>query len=1169
LILASLRDFFDVAARHPTLMALAQAVREPAPGTLRLSGLNATAKALYLLLLYKLTDRPLVVLVESNSVAETLCETLTAFHDLLDFSKHRGAPFVLPAHEVLPYHGQSPHPEVSEKRGIGLWRIAEGAASITVAPIRSALMKVPRRDFLRNLAWRIETGDEFFVEDLLEGLASVGYEKRDPVEMVGQYSLRGGIIDVYSPESPHPVRIEMLGDQVESIRQFDAENQKSIQRVDQTLLLPMTEYPVVAASSEDVDTDPDVDEDPEILPLGWEFSARTTATRTGSIFDLFDNPLVIWSERAAIQTDGANLWAKLENSYEAEGDTGPTPGSFYLTLEEFGEQAQQGGELIVDELGIEADDEEWLHLATQPTPSFQGNVAHLVRELQAQVSGGRRSLIAAHSPGDVERLADIFTENNLSYQLSLKDPAKASSPYLEEKAYMAGPVANVLVVESPIRRGVTLPESNLVLYGHEDLFAASELVAKPQKGKSVRSTFLSDLQDLKEGDLIVHVEHGIGRFVGLRQVEHSGRREDLMMIEYADRARLYLPLQRLDLIQKYHGAGGRPPVLDRMGGQTWTRTRSRVKAKLLDMADELIKLYASRGKTLGFAFSPDSNWQREFEEAFEFTETPDQIQSISDIKKDMESDRPMDRLICGDVGFGKTEVAMRAIFKALGDGKQAAVLAPTTVLAFQHYETFSQRFASFPIEIEMLTRFRTRPQQKEILERLTAGKVDVLIGTHRLLSKDVVFSDLGLLVVDEEQRFGVRHKERLKQITKNVDALTLTATPIPRTLHMSLVGLRDISIIQTPPRDRLAIQTVIAPSSDQIIRDAIEREVARKGQVYFIYNRVETIWDIAAHLQKLVPQARIGVGHGQMSEKELETVILKFMRHEYDVLLSTTIVENGLDIPLANTMLINRADRFGLSELYQLRGRVGRSNRRAYAYLLVDEDVELSTVARKRLAALREFSELGSGFKIAALDLELRGAGNLLGSEQHGQIAAVGFETYCRLLEEAMRKIEGEEVEEEVRTIVKLQLDVHIPTDYILDETQRLQAYKRLAEIRSSEDREQLLEELRDRYGSLPEPVRNLADYSLVKSRAEHMRIQSIERKRGSWTLRFREDSRVDGTRLMRFVSETPGVVFSPDGLLEWKRKEAQSPGAATVLKEIDGLLGTLESKPEPSPAPG
>ena len=1158
----SLTDFFDVASRHPAFLALERAVRRSGPQTLRLSGLNATAKALYLLLLYKQTDRPMVLLVESNPVAEALCETLAAFHDLLDFSKHRGPPFVLPAHEVLPYHGQSPHPEVSERRGIGLWRIAEGAASIAVVPIRSALMKIPRKEFLRNLAWRIELGDEFFVEDLLEGLVSVGYGKHDPVEMVGQFSLRGGIIDVYSPEAPHPVRIEMLGDQVESIRFFDAENQKSIQRVDQALLLPLTEYPVAAPGRVDENADGDA-EDPEILPLGWEFSAQSTAARTGSVLDLFDNPLMVWSERAAIQADGEKLWEKLEDGYEASGGVGPAPANFYFTPSGFAEEAQRGTQLLLEELAVEAAGESWLHLGTQPTPNFQGNVPHFVRELQAQVSGGRRALIAGHSPGDVERLADILTENEIGFQLSLKDPFKAASPYLEEKARLAGPLANVMLVESPIRRGVTLPDSKLVLYGHEDLFASSDLVARPKKGKSARSTFLSDLQDLKEGDLVVHAEHGIGRFVGLRQIEHAGRREDLMLIEYAERARLYLPLHRLDLIQKYHGAGGKPPPLDRMGGQTWSRTRARVKAKLLDMADELIKLHAARGKTPGFAFSADSNWQREFEEAFEFTETPDQIQSVKDIKKDMESDRPMDRLVCGDVGFGKTEVAMRAVFKALGDGKQVALLAPTTVLAFQHFETFSQRFASFPIEIESLTRFRTRSQQKEILERLAEGRIDVLIGTHRLLSKDVGFSDLGLLIVDEEQRFGVRHKERLKQLTKNVDVLTLTATPIPRTLQMSLVGLRDISIIQTPPRDRLAIQTVIAPSSDQIIRDAIERELARKGQVYFIHNRVETIWRIAAYLQKLVPRARIGVGHGQMSTRDLEKVIFKFMRYEYDVLLSTTIVENGLDIPLANTMLIQRADLFGLSELYQLRGRVGRSNRRAYAYLLVDEDVELSSTARKRLAALREFSELGSGFKIAALDLELRGAGNLLGAEQHGQIAAVGFETYCRLLEEAMRKIEGEEVEEQARTTVKLRLDLHIPTDYIRDETQRLQAYKRLAEIRTREDRSRLLEELRDRYGSLPKPVHHLADHALVKSRAERMRIQSIERKRGCWMLRFSEDSRVDATRLMRFLAETPGVTFSPDRLLEWRQTEKQTLSAATALKDLDALLDRLEHRPE------
>ena len=1167
MILASLRDFFDVAARHPAFLAVADVVRAGEPRRSHLSGLNATAKALYLLLLYKLTDRPIVLLVESNPVAETMLEVLTAFHDLLDFSKHRGPPFMLPAHEVLPYHGQSPHPEVSERRGIGLWRIAEGMASITVVPIRSALLKVPRKEFLRNLAWRIETGDEFYVEDLLEGLASVGYEKRDPVEMVGQFALRGGIIDVYPPEAQCPVRIEMLGDQVESIREFDPDNQKSIQRVEHALLLPLTEYPVEPARAGEAD-DRGMSDEREILKLGWEFSSATAATRTSSVLDLFDDALVCWSERSAILEDGEKLWEKLDESHVAAGNVGSKPEDFYLTLERFEEQAGRGRELVVEELALESGDENRLHLSTQPTQSFQGNIVNFVRELRAQVSGGRRALIAGHSPGDVERLADILTENELTYQLSLKDPSKAASPYLEEKAYIAGPVANVLVVESPIRRGVALPESNLVLYGHEDLFAASDLVARPKKSKSVRSAFLSDLQDLKEGDLVVHTEHGIGRFAGIRQIEHGGRREDLMLIEYADRARLFLPLHRLDLIQKYHGAGGRQPALDRMGGQTWSRTRAKVKARLLDMADELVKLYAERKKVGGFAFSPDSNWQREFEDAFEFTETPDQIQSIRDIKKDMESDQPMDRLICGDVGFGKTEVAMRAAFKAMGDGKQVAVLAPTTVLAFQHYETFLQRFGAFPIEIEMLTRFRTRQQQKEILEKLEAGKIDMVVGTHRLLSKDVVFSDLGLVVVDEEQRFGVRHKERLKQITKNVDVLTLTATPIPRTLHMSLVGLRDISVIQTPPRDRLAIQTVVAASNDQIIRDAIERELARKGQVYFIYNRVETIWRTAAYLQKLVPDARIGVGHGQLPEKELEKVILKFMRHEYDVLLATTIVENGLDIPLANTILMHRSDLYGLSELYQLRGRVGRSNRRAYAYLLVDQAVELSETARKRLAALREFSELGSGFKIAALDLELRGGGNLLGAEQHGQIAAVGFETYCRLLDEAVRKLDGEDIEEDVRTTMRLQLDLHIPTDFIVDETQRLQAYKRLAEISSGKQSDHLLAELRDRYGPVPEPVRSLAHYSAVKSRAEGMRIQSIERRRNRWTLSFREDSRVDEKRLMRFVADTPGVTFAPDGGLEWQTRDGNVMSAASVLGEIEELLGRLEPEAGPSAAP-
>ncbi len=1161
MILPGLREFFERAARHPSLRVALESLQGRPPVTCHLTGLNATAKALYTAFLYKQTDRPVVMLVENGSVAETMTEALAAFLELLDVSQHRCPPFVLPAHDVTPYDGLSPHAEIGEKRGMGLWRMVDGSASVVVTPIRSALLRVAGPDFVKDLALRVQTADELAVEDLERRLIAVGYERHEPVEMVGQYAVRGGIVDVYPPEASYPVRVELFGDQVESMREFDPESQKSVQRVDEVLLLPLTEYPL--------DAEPvgaDADEETSFLPTGWEFDATSAEARSHCLLGLIERPLVVWSEAAAIASEAEKHRERLTSAHRTVGSDAPPPDSFYFTLESFQERVGRVHQIYLEELGLEGAGREsageTLHISSRPTPRFQGNIPQFVRELEGQVKSGKQALIAVHSPGDVERMADILGEYRLSYQLGLRDPSKAGSPYLEEKAYLAGPVSSTLLVEAPIRAGTVLADAGLILYGHEDIFAASDLVARPEKRKSALSTFLADLQDLKEGDLVVHAEHGIGRYRGVKQIEHAGRPEDLMLIEFAEQARLYLPLSRLDLLQKYHGAGGRTPALDRMGGQTWTRTKSRVKARLLDMADELLKLYASRKKAGGFVFSPDSNWQREFEEAFEYTETPDQLTAIADIKRDMESDRPMDRLVCGDVGFGKTEVAMRALFKALGDGKQAAVLAPTTVLAFQHYETFRQRFAAFPVEIEMLTRFRTARQQKEIVERVAAGKVDIVIGTHRLLSKDVVFADLGLLVVDEEQRFGVRHKERLKQITRNVDVLTLTATPIPRTLHMSLVGLRDISVIQTPPRDRLSIQTVVAATSDAIIRTAIEREIVRGGQVYFIHNRVENIWEIASYLHGLVPEARIGVGHGQMAEKELEKVILKFMRHECDVLLSTTIVENGLDIPLSNTILIHNADRHGLADLYQLRGRVGRSNRRAYAYLLVDENAELSSTARKRLAALKEFSELGSGFKIAALDLELRGAGNLLGAEQHGQIAAVGFETYCRLLDETVRKLEGEEVEEAVHASLRLQLDVHIPPNFIADETQRLQAYKRLAQIRTDDEAQRTAAELRDRYGSLPQPVLNLIHYGLIKSRAERMRIAVIERRRNRWTMRFREDSKVDAEQLMGFVADTPGASFSPQGQLEWSSHHKGEWRPKEVFGHLKSLLDRLVPEP-------
>ena len=629
-----------------------------------------------------------------------------------------------------------------------------------------------------------------------------------------------------------------------------------------------------------------------------------------------------------------------------------------------------------------------------------------------------------------------------------------------------------------------------------------------------------------------------------------------MLLRYADDARLYVPLERMDLVHAYHAVEEAKPQLDRLGGTAWAQRKSRVRKSVSDMADKLLELYAERKARPGIAFPPDTPWQREFEEAFEFSETPDQETAIADIKRDMERPQPMDRLLCGDVGYGKTEVAMRAAFKAVTDGKQVAILAPTTVLAFQHYETFRRRMAPFPVKVEMLSRFRTAAEQKATIAATEAGKVDILIGTHRLLSRDVKFHDLGLLIVDEEQRFGVAHKERLKEMTRNVDVLTLTATPIPRTLNMSLVGLRDMSVIETPPKDRLAIQTVVAPFSDTLVSRAINEELDRGGQVFFVHNRVESIYSLASLVKKLAPRARVVVGHGQMNERELERVMLAFVRDEADVLVSTTIVENGLDIPRANTIIINRADRFGLSELYQLRGRVGRSNRRAYAYLLVPPGGHVTPLAQRRLSALREFSELGAGFRIAALDLELRGAGNLLGREQHGHIGAVGFDLYCQMMERAVAAKKGEAPAPELRVTLNLGLDIRIPPDYISAEALRLRAYKRIAGVSSEADRDAVRAELVDRFGPLPPSVENLLEYAILKSACERLQISSVERRAVEVVFKFHPTTPVNPKSLVRLVRRLKGSRLDPSGMLA----VAIEGGKAGVAGTVRNVLRHLET---------
>jgi len=1145
-----IRDLFLELGRHPSFL---DAVRSlAANGSARLAGLTCTAKAVYSVLLRQATGRPLIIVVDGNQEAEALSEAVDTFFRLLS-TDDRDGPQLLPALDVLPLQKLSPHAEILEARAVGLWRLATGRAPITVLPVASALMRIEPADYHRQLALRLRVGDELPLEEVVAHLESVGYERREPVEMVGEYSVRGGILDVFSPEAAKPVRIDLFGDQVESIRRFDVESQRSVLKIDDCTLLPLTEFQksreLLVALRELMRQAGTPERE---LPAagepfaGWEPISGLVRAKSAAVLALAEKPIVVWDEPEQVRSAAARLWKRLE---QVEPTPGYDPGSIFYRWEELQQSALLGPQLAMEELEIGTGA---AHIATRPSLRFHGNIQVAIAEARTLVESGNRVAFFAPVAGEIERLADVFNEYGVAYQLGLEQ-MDSTPAYLAERVYMAGAVANVHLVKGLIRRGAAFLDSNLVVFGSEDLFEASALAAEAPAGKPALAAFSADLIDLKPGDYVVHAEHGVAQYLGLREIAQGDARGDYMLLEYAAGAKLYVPLARMDLVERFRGAGEAKPALDRMGGATWTKTKSRIKAKMRDMADELLKLYAARKMAGGFSFSADSNWQREFEDAFDFTETRDQLTAIRDIKRDMEGPHPMDRLLCGDVGYGKTEVVMRAAFKALGDGRQVAMLAPTTVLAFQHLETFKRRFQPFPVRIEMFSRFRAPREIKAGLADLAEGKVDIAIGTHRLLSQDVQFRDLGLVIVDEEQRFGVRHKERLKQLKKQVDVITMSATPIPRTLHMSLLGLRDMSVIETPPKDRLAIHTVVAPFHPELIRAAVELELGRGGQVYFLHNRVDSIWERAASIQQLAPNARIGVGHGQMAEAELERTMLHFMRHEFDILVCTTIIENGLDIPRANTMLIENAERYGLSELYQLRGRVGRWNRRAYAYLLVPAGTELTEIARKRLAALKEFSDLGAGFKIAALDLELRGAGNLLGGEQHGHINSVGYDTYVRLLDETVRELKGEEVVPEVHSSVNLGLDIRIPPEYIADENQRLRAYRQIASANDQAARERAEKELEDRFGTVPEAVRTLLAYSAIKTAAEQLGIETIDRRHNVMSIKFHRETRVDPSRLMHLVGKTPGAQFTPAGVLLLPLDGQLS--AREILGFLDGKL--------------
>ena len=1179
MILPFVREFFAELDKSAPM----DRVRQPLAsgvGRRRISGLTATARAIYLPLLVRTAKAPVFVVVSDNRAAEALQLTVQAACDLTG-ELDRNAVVRLPAHDVLPFENLSPHPDIQEQRAVTLWKIARGAAKLIILPIESACYRVFSTQHYANLTCTLRRGEETDPETLVEHLASVGYQPVDMVEMRGQYALRGGILDIYPPELDGPLRIEFLGDEIESMRRFDPETQRSSAPVDEAVLLPLTETPMTNALLAQVHTrlsgqrlegeddavhDAIEAEGANIFP-GWEFFAAAASGSRHTVFDLVSKCRIFVEEPGMVQNQLDRWWNKVTQRHERSGiDTLFTPADLYLTPWEWQTRAAETPGLDLDQLGaIDVLDTDTtslgeIEIPTRPTLRLHGSVPALVEQLRSLARQEMRALLAAANQGEVERLASILQEYGISYRIGSRSAHSGSETMYDETSYLRGDMRAPVIVRTEIANGVFLEEARLVIFGANDLSDEADITARPVQRKSRTAAFISDFRDLAVGDYVVHVEHGIARYLGLKEIAQDGMHVEFMILEFAEGARLYVPLTRLDLIQKYRSTDTGPaPVLHRLGTAQWARTKAKVKKAMQDMADELLKLYAIRKAAQGNPFSPDNQFQREFEDAFDFNETDDQITSIADIKRDMESSMPMDRLLVGDVGYGKTEVAMRAAFKAVQDSKQVAVLTPTTVLCFQHFETFKRRFAAFPVHIEMISRFRSPKEQKQILEKVEQGKVDILIGTHRLLSKDLKFQDLGLLVIDEEQRFGVRHKERLKQMRREIDVLAMSATPIPRTLHMSLVGLRDMSVIETPPKDRMAIQTVVAKYDEKLIRSAIEVELERGGQIYFVHNRVENIYEIASRLQELVPAARIGVGHGQMSETELERVMLAFMHHEYDVLVATTIIENGLDIPLANTILINRADRHGLSELYQLRGRVGRSNRRAYSYLLIPPEKELTDIARRRLAALKEFSDLGAGFKIAALDLELRGAGNMLGGEQSGHIEAVGFELYTTMLEQAVRELKGEDQAERPSVQLNLGISLRIDSSYIEEENQRLRMYKRIASAENETVIEDITAEMQDRYGPMPEPVQQLITAGRLRLLCEQTGVAQMDRKGQMVSLRFTETASIDPEKLMQIVTRHAkrGAQFTPQGVLRFPVK-ATLP--AEILDELRRLIEALAS---------
>lgn len=1066
---------------------------------------------------------PLVIVVPDEKASEALRGDLAA--------AGMSGVFHAPAPTLTPYQ-RIPSSLKARRDEFALLSALRDPQTVRAAvlPARSLFTRLPSPDDFAKLLLSLREGDEISLPRFIARLTAVGYRRSDLVTETGDLAVRGGLFDVYAPDRELPVRVELDGDRIASIRVFDPDTQRSRERLASVVLPPF------ATASES-------DEERALLTerLGRYPSevervvfAPAVSPMPAGWLDHAPRAILTVIEPASVEEEVAEFAERLEADRDPDRDPF-LPEELAFPADRI--RAILGRATVAfDRVGLAAPDGAGplLRLPAEAIAGHAGRTREAAEEIGRLLAAGEETFVAVRPTGGAEKLKRFALEYGLHVSSERRDGA-------------------VVCVPGEISGGFRMREPRLSLYSEEEIFGEEKAVSSSRRRPS--EAFLSDLRDLKLGDAVVHRDYGIGVFKGLKRVPVEGEEHEFMEIGYADEKTLLLPVERFDLVQKYAGAEGVEPALDRLGGAGWAKRKASVKKAMRDMTDQLLKLYARRSLADGFAFSKDSPWQKEFEDAFEYVETPDQMQAIADVKRDMQSGKPMDRLLCGDVGYGKTEVAMRAAFKAVLDGKQVAVLAPTTILADQHFRTFRRRFAAFPVTIELLSRFRSSREQKEIVRKVAEGTVDILIATHRMLAKDLAFRDLGLLVVDEEQRFGVAQKERLKEWKTSIDVLSMSATPIPRSLHLSLSGLRDLSIIETPPRDRLAIETQVVPRKPEVIREAIEAELERGGQVFFVHNRVESIGRVRDELEALLPKLRIAVAHGAMRETELEKAMLRFTQREADLLLATTIIENGLDIPSANTILIDRAEAYGLAQLYQLRGRVGRSDKPATAYLLVHETTGLSDTARRRLASIQEFCDLGAGFRIAAKDLEIRGSGNILGGEQSGQIASVGFETYLSLLEETIREIQGEPPTIERTVTLSLGVDLAIPPSYVADENWRMMIYKKIARAKDDRELEETEREIADRFGEPPDAVRRLAAYARLRARAERIGITSITRQGGQVHVRFAEDARVDGDRLLAFVRETRGAKLSPARVLS-----APSPPGDAVVYDLAAWLSEVSA---------